>query len=96
METLLNSKKLSKWIKVEGHCWTRIVEGGDYNNISDRVAFIEKSPRVRTGRDEVFDFLNDTKHWRFETIKDKNYDSTISEKDWCDRELRIMGYELSD
>ena len=39
-------KKLSDWIMIE-HCATRIIKNGDVTKISDRVAFIEKTPRVK-------------------------------------------------
>ena len=39
-------RKLSDWIMIE-HCAVRIVKDGDVNKISDRVAFIEKTPRVK-------------------------------------------------
>lgn len=39
-------KNLSDWIMI-GDCATRIIKGGDVNNILDRVAFIEKTPRIR-------------------------------------------------
>ncbi len=39
-------KQLSDWIMVE-HCATRVIKGGDPMNIEHRVAFIEKTPRVR-------------------------------------------------
>jgi hypothetical protein len=42
----MNFKRLSDWIMVE-HCATRIVRGGNVDNIDDRVAFIEKTPRVK-------------------------------------------------
>lgn len=42
--------RVSDWIVVDGYCAGRIVEGGDINKIADRVAFIEKTPRVRIRR----------------------------------------------
>ena len=42
--------RVSDWIVVDGYCAARIIEGGDINKIADRVAFIEKTPRVRIRR----------------------------------------------
>jgi hypothetical protein len=39
-------KNLSDWIMID-HCATRIIKDGNINDIADRVAFIEKTPRVR-------------------------------------------------
>lgn len=39
--------KTSPWLVHEGYCAMRIIEGGDPADISHRVAFIEKTPRVR-------------------------------------------------
>lgn len=44
-------KKLSPWIALTGefekHCCTRVIEGTDPNIIKNRIAFIEKTPRIR-------------------------------------------------
>lgn len=39
--------KLSPWIIVHEYCATRVLFGTDPNDVKNRVAFIEKTPRVR-------------------------------------------------
>ena len=55
--------KTSKWIVYDGYCATRIVEGGDVENVADRIAFIEKSPRVRVG--DYTDWKSDFQNWLY-------------------------------
>lgn len=38
--------KLSKWIDVDGYCATRVIYGTDPQKEENRVAFIEKTPRI--------------------------------------------------
>jgi hypothetical protein len=42
----LPGKRLSPWIIVDGYCATRVIEGTDPSVVGNRVAFIEKTPRV--------------------------------------------------
>ncbi len=42
--------RLSPWIVIEGHCATRVLEGTDPAVVANRIAFIEKTPRVRLER----------------------------------------------
>lgn len=45
-------KKLNidpNWHIIDGYCAALIKEGGDPNNVSDRIAFIEKTPRILIG-----------------------------------------------
>ena len=39
-------KELSDWIIIDNYCATRIIKNGKIENVSDRVAFIEKTPRT--------------------------------------------------
>lgn len=39
--------KLSKWIVIDGYCATRVILGTDTSIPSNRIAFIEKSPRIK-------------------------------------------------
>lgn len=93
--------KLSNWIVVDGYCAARIIEGGDIDAVADRVAFIEKSPRVRTAPYSTF--WADGKKWE---VGPKGCGGNIEEngetiygyyqpsRDWCDEQLIEMGYEL--
>jgi hypothetical protein len=41
--------RLSDWIVVDEYCATRVIEGTDPDVVANRVAFIEKTPRVCVG-----------------------------------------------
>ncbi len=91
--------KISPWLVVDGYCATRIVEGGDVENVLDRVAFIEKTPRIRMGT-----FEPDHKNWKSGPKGcggsegcDPNaelYGFYLPSREWCDRELALLGYEI--
>jgi hypothetical protein len=81
----------------------RIIEGGDPNNVADRVAFIEKTPRVRIA--PLVDRERDCKSWKygnkgqggtFEVYGKTIYGYYQPSRDWCDEELKKMGYELPE
>ena len=42
----LQGIRLSPWITVHDFCATRVIEGTDPADIGNRIAFIEKTPRV--------------------------------------------------
>lgn len=94
--------KLSPWMPDPdaAHCCMRIVEGGDPNNIADRYAFIEKTPRVRIRRMDLAqceDFLNwgsGRKHSPAERRPDGTYEYNKEAQEWCDGVLKAWGFEL--
>ncbi len=55
-------KRVSPWISLDGYSAMRVIEGTDPYNIANRVAFIEKSPRVRV---QPFVELRDDKGWQY-------------------------------
>ncbi len=71
---------------------TRIRKGGDVQCISDRYAFIEKTPRVRirsgTNNGQWEDFLN----WA--GGDSGNGPTDIISRHWCDSVLRALGHDL--
>lgn len=81
----------------------RIIEGGDPNDIADRVAFIEKAARVRAA---PFTAQDDWKNWReghrgsggschLRSAEQQGiYGYDEDSRAWCDTELLIAGYEL--
>ena len=96
--------RVSNWLVAPeaDHCCMRIVEGGDPANIADRVAFIEKTARVRV---KPFTEVDDFKNWRqgykgtggawdsdHKALGQYGYD--LSSRAWCDAELVKLGYEL--
>lgn len=90
-------KIASAWIEVEnGIGAMRIKKGGDPDNIDDRVAFIEKTPRVRireafllSHMPEIMDFLN----WCERDFKGDGPNDPES-RAWCDTMLLALGYTL--
>ena len=84
---------LSPWIAVEGHCATRVYAGTDPDVIANRVAFIEKTPRVRVNPfTAVDDFLNWSGGPKGCGEECGNYTPS---REWCDQELVKMGYILT-
>lgn len=93
-------KELSDWIMLE-HCATRIKVGGDVNDISDRVAFIEKTPRVRVSKyyygveskndNGVIGQKNDA--WIFGPKGSSDYGIDLESREWCDNMLKLLGWE---
>jgi hypothetical protein len=94
--------KISPWVKIfeefdgREYCagMTRIVEGGDLNKIADRVAFIEKTPRIRIRNGSgfmPFDMHNDYLNWAERPWKGDGPEDKESMQ-WCDDALRLFGY----
>lgn len=84
--------KVTEWITVEDGCGaTRAILGKDPDLIENRVAFIEKTPRVRI-RDMRFapgsDYLNWASGFRGDGPNDEE------SREWCDKMLALLGYEL--
>jgi hypothetical protein len=97
--------KVSDWIVVDGHCATRIIEGGDVDNVADRVAFIEKTPRFRVGVMGLEDDWKDCNNWEYGPKGDGGswdenheklgqYGFDPDSREWCDNRLKELGYEL--
>jgi hypothetical protein len=88
--------KLSPWTMVNEYCAMRYIEGTDSNDIANRVAFIEKSARVRVNpydynQDLIYDCYNWYSGFRGHSPEYGEYQPS---RDWCDSELIKMGYEL--
>jgi hypothetical protein len=93
--------KAGPWKSVEGLASVRLLLGKD-DAVENRVAFIEKTPRVRIrsmpGTDHALsrasalraDYLN----W-VEGPKGSGPEDEVSRL-WCDNMLRLLGYELVD
>lgn len=96
----MNFKDLSEWILLESGSATRIIKNGNVEDVKDRVAFIEKSPRVRLSKRKYCveekeggacqSMNNDA--WIY---GDKGSDYGLDEKsrEWCDRMLILLGWE---
>jgi len=96
--------KTSPWIVIEDYCACRIIEGGDKNNVAHRIAFIEKSPRIRIKEATLpFNLLDDCRNWRCgpkgrggcgDCEAQGLYGFDPDSRQWCDEELVKLGYEL--
>lgn len=98
--------RVGPWILVPsaGYCSMRVVVGGDPQNVADRVAFIEKTGRVRVRPFSADDHEN----WRSVARgRGASCDERTAEeqgiygyyrpvRDACDVLLRAMGYELEE
>jgi len=89
----------SPWIAVNGYCATRVIAGSDPSNIANRVAFIEKTPRVRfrsfTERDDFGNWLEGDKGpGGGDPAKDGTYGFCAESRQWCDNQLILLGYKL--
>lgn len=73
------------------HCWMRCLEGADPNDIASRVAYIEKTPRVRT---KPHTQENDHLNWTQGPKGSSAYGVDPASRRWCDDRLRELGYEL--
>lgn len=83
---------LTDWLVVPGadHCAMRCLYGTDPLEVKNRVAFIEKTPRVRVG---AFTEHDDFKNWN-EGPKGcaPEYGEYAPSRAWCDEELLARGY----
>lgn len=96
--------ELSDWIVVDEYCATRVYKNSDPNVVGNRVAFIEKTARVRKemydhSREESVDCYKweygnkyQTGHGNHE--EEGNYGFDVESREWCDNRLKELGYEL--
>jgi hypothetical protein len=87
--------KLSPWIPDPDYpdCFMRILESSDQTKLENRVAFIEKTPRIRVA--PFTDVNTDYKNWKQgrKGCGDK-MGSYQPSRDWCDEQLINLGYLL--
>lgn len=97
--------KITQWIVYEGYCAMRCIEGTDTNNVANRIAFIEKSPRIRIAAyvpDPHNTYLELGGNWKYgpkgaggsggEIPENELYGFYPPSREWCDEELKAMGY----
>jgi len=93
--------ELSEWIIIDGYCATRTIKGADVNLIKNRVAFIEKSGRVRVNPYTNED--KDYKNWQSvcrgsggsNAKEDGCYGYDLETRSEVDEKLVEMGYVLN-
>lgn len=93
---------LSPWIVVNNYCATRVIAGTDFRLIENRVAFIEKTPRIRVR--PYSNRAEDWKNWKQgdkgcgggNARLNKTYGFDPESRKWCDQELTALGYVLPD
>lgn len=85
--------KLSPWTvdPTAEHCAMRFIEGTDPDNVANRVAFIEKTPRVRF---RVFTEQADWTGWHSGWKGDDGH--CVVARGWCDTHLQSLGYNVPD
>lgn len=98
-----SSKQLSDWIVVDDCCAMRIIKASDPAVIANRIAFIEKTPRIRIRPFSKSEY-HEQNNWRQGEKGMGGSDGNIPEnglygfyqpsRDWCDEQLLKMGYEL--
>lgn len=81
--------ELSEWIVIEGYCATRVIKNSNPDLIKNRVAFIEKTPRIRISE---FTEIDDQKNWKYGERGTSDYGFDIDSRNWCDVELKKLGY----
>jgi len=94
--------RVSPWIVVDDYCAMRVIEGTDGDQLRNRVAFIEKSPRVRIH--QTAGEPNAQGDWLYGPKGSGGHDGHIPEnglygfdqrsRDWCDSMLMLLGYQL--
>lgn len=86
---------LSSWLKADGGCAMRVQRGSVSKQIGDRVAVIEKTPRVRIAPFTIDD--EEFYKWEYGPKGDSDLlGSDQTSHQWCDNRLRELGYILPE
>lgn len=91
-------KQLSEWIMIGEYSATRIVKGGDPNNISDRVALIDKTPRIRINKNKFCIeqkegcTSSDSDIWLYGDKGSSEHGLDFESLSWCDQMLVLLGW----
>ncbi len=101
----MENKKVSKWIdEDDGYFSYRFILGTDPEDVKNRVAAIEKTPRVRIA--EFTTWQEDCHNWESNRIGEGGscegstckelgiYGSHQRSREWCDKRLVELGYDL--
>lgn len=88
----MTSIKISKWIAVPGarHCAMRYILGTDKNQAENRVAFIEKTPRVRKSFAPCNWEYDARMNWECGPKGNDEYGKNLKSRQWCDDRLKEL------
>lgn len=86
-----NNIILSEWIIIFDFCATRAIKGTDPNLLENRIAFIEKSGRVRV---KPFTKEEDFKNWEYVCSGSSDYGNDLETREKVDDKLIEIGYIL--
>jgi hypothetical protein len=86
--------KLTDWIIIDGYCATKVLVGTDPNKVENRVAFIEKTPRIKIGEEWVQGDKGSGGAYTYNHEELGQYGFDLDSRKWCDEELLKLGYEL--
>lgn len=99
-----NGVVLSPWTVYHDYCAMRFVEGTDPADVANRVAFIEKTPRVRVAAFDHNSKADDCHNWwcgprgssgSDNAAQDQTYGFYPLSRQWCDEQLVALGYVLT-
>jgi hypothetical protein len=86
--------KVSEWLPVpDSECFMRVIEGTDPSVVANRVAFIEKTPRVRV---KPWTEEDDWKNWQQGPKGGLDYGKDNNSRVWCNHRLPELGYQIPD
>lgn len=83
---------LTDWIPAPeaSYCYMRCINGTDINDIANRVAFIEKTTRIRVS--PFTNLRDDSNNWKQGPKGTTEYGEYQPSRDWCDEKLKELGY----
>lgn len=84
---------LSDWILIDEYCYCRVLDGTDPMQVKNRVAFIEKTPRVRIN--SYTDIDTDFKNWKEVGFGTSDRGKDENSRKMCDDYLKTLGYKFS-
>lgn len=88
-------REVGPWTLCEGGAGAyRALLGYSGEHVANRVAFIEKTPRVRIRPMEQFGDWEDFLNWASGFSGDGPED--VYSRAWCDEALELFGYKMSD
>lgn len=94
IENSLEGVKVSPWLRVDGHCACRTISGASIA-VENRVAFIEKTPRILVNGEWLYGPKGDGGE-DGENPANELYGFCPASREWCDAALREHGAILPE